>query len=229
MSWSWTSEASAVVPNEDPHFRPTGKCGVPGMMGAEKTQRSRAAKWTEAPALRQSGVRAASPPPSDEESPGPGRAAGLCPRAAHRSLRRPPRSRERRGPAGRSRRGTPGRAGRWGALESGRGRGGSRSRDLWDARFGGGRTPKMWPPWPAECTEGTPRPPRPPALLALLRLGSPLPPPQVKTETRVSDAGPPTHEVGCESRFVLPTDPAKVPASDALGWPYLGVVQSGAG
>ena len=82
---------------------------------------------------------------------------------------------------------------------------------------------------PAECTEGTPPPPRPPALLALLRLGSPLPPPQVKTETRVSDAGPPTHEVGCESRFVLPTDPANVPASDALGWPDLGVVPRAGG
>ena len=101
------------------------------------------------------------------------------PLIGHRSLRRPPRSRERREPAGQSRRGTPGCAG---ALESGRGRGGSRSRDLWDARFGGGRTPKTWPPviaqqTPAECTEGTPPRPRPPALLSLLpgRLPAPAP------------------------------------------------------
>ena len=48
-----------------------------------------------------------------------------------------------------------------------------------------------------------------------------------KPRKRVSDAGPPTHKVDCENRFVLPTDPAKVPASDALGWPDLGVVPRG--
>ena len=116
------------------------------------------------------------------ESPGPGRAAGLCPRVAHRSLRKPPRSRERRGPAGQSRRGTPGRACRWGAHESGRGRRGFRSRDLWDTRFGGGRTPKTWPrviaqQTPAECIEGTPPPPRPPVLLALFPAQLPAPAP----------------------------------------------------
>ena len=146
-------------------------------MRAEKTQRSRAAKWTEAPALRQSGVRAASPPPSDEESPGPGRAAGLCPRAAHRSLRRPPRNRERRGPAGRSRRGTPGRAGRWGALESERGRGGSRFRG--GVALGATKPPRRGPRDRRSARRGHRLRLRPRLCSRSSRLGSPLPPPQI--------------------------------------------------
>ena len=49
VSGSWTRDASEVVQKGDPNFRPTGKCGVPGMTRAEKTQSSWAGKTDRSP------------------------------------------------------------------------------------------------------------------------------------------------------------------------------------
>ena len=81
---------------------------------------------------------------------------------------------------------------------------------------------------PAECTEGTPPRPRPPALLSLLPARLPAPAPTGQNlESAFRTRGPQPTRLDCESRFVLSTDPAKVPASDALGWPDQGVVPRG--
>lgn len=203
-------------------------------MRAEKTQRSRAAKRTEAPVLRQSGVRVASPPPSDDREPQTRK--GGRPLSPRRSSVTSQTSSQPRAQG--TRRTKPARdSGVRGQVGSARERAGARrvpelrslGRSLW-----GRPNPQDVDPDGRSANPGG----RSANAGHRLRLGLPRcsrfsgsaprsRPRRSKPRQRVSDAGPPTHEVDCESRFLLPTDPAKVPASDALGWPDLGVVPRG--